>query len=344
MASARSKAALPVCPRPSCAEVNESGARYCWRCGTRLIEPPLDWRESRARREGRLALVISAEPASRSDGPSSWPPPAARAGGPVADRPYRVAGELGVVAVDADGLDGDAVRQRPLMLDLFCGAGGAAMGYYRAGFDVVGVDREAQPHYPFRFVQADALTFPLDGFDAIHASPPCQAFTMYRNNASHVRQDHPDLIAPTRERLEAGGVPYVIENVPGAPLRDPITLCGTALGLPVRRHRLFESNCPLVGPGCAHGAFTERRFPGSTNRPNGRTVCNVGEYRVPLPVQREAMDIDWMTLRELSQAIPPAYTELIGLQLPKPHPPRNRGEGTGVDGLMPVGQEDAPSS
>lgn len=217
---------------------------------------------------------------------------------------------------------------RPRLLDLFCGAGGASVGYHRAGFDVVGVDLWPQPNYPYEFVQAEALEWldtqvedVRDGFwfsipfDAIHASPPCQAFTVYGNNRAHVRQDHPDLVAATRELLEATGLPYVIENVPGAPLHDPIRLCGTSFGIPVRRHRLFESNVALMAPPCAHGQFTERNYPGSSNRPNGRTVCNVGEWRVPLDRQQEAMGIDWMTLPELSQAIPPVFTEHLGLQL-----------------------------
>jgi DNA (cytosine-5)-methyltransferase 1 len=193
------------------------------------------------------------------------------------------------------------------------------MGYYRAGFEVVGVDIKPQPNYPFEFVQGDALkwlTLGLArGFDAIHASPPCQAFTVYGNNKGHVRQDHPDLIEDTRILLEATGLPYVIENVPHAPLNSPIQLCGTSFGLEVRRHRLFESNIPLGGLPCDHKRFTERKYPGSSNRPNGRTVCNIGEWRVPLDVQKKAIDIDWMTLPELSQAVPPAYTEFIGKQL-----------------------------
>lgn len=195
---------------------------------------------------------------------------------------------------------------KPRILDLYCGGGGAAMGYHLAGFEVVG---------------GDALHF-LEGlgvssFDAIHASPPCQAFTVYGNNRAHVRDDHPDLIEPTREALETLGLPYVIENVPRAPLVNPIQLCGTSFGLLVRRHRLFESSVKLTAPPCDHGRFTERIFPGSTNRPNGRTVCNVGEYRVPLVAQAWAMEIDWLDLAGLSQAIPPAYTRHIGLQLRK---------------------------
>ena len=209
----------------------------------------------------------------------------------------------------------------PRLLDLFCCAGGAGAGYHRAGFEVVGVDLEPQPHYPFEFRQEDALEVLSDPslrwyFDAIHASPPCQAFTVYGNNKAHVKQDHPNLIPQTRRLLRATGLPYVIENVPRAPLEDPIQLCGTSFPpLEVRRHRWFESNVPLTAPPCDHGRLTERKYPGSTNRPNGRTVCNIGEWRVPHDQQMKAIDIDWMTVPELSQAIPPAYTEHIGRQL-----------------------------
>lgn len=199
------------------------------------------------------------------------------------------------------------------ILDLYCGAGGAAMGMHRACPDaeIIGVDIKPQPRYPFAFFQGDALKFPLWGFDFIWASPPCQCFTVYRNNIKHIKNTHQNLIPATRERLSAQDAPWVMENVPGAPLRDPIRLCGTSFGIPVRRHRIFEASFPMLAPPCNHGAFTERRFPGSTNRPNGRTVCNVGEYRVPLKVQQEAMQIDWMNLAELSQAVPPVYSKFI---------------------------------
>ena len=185
------------------------------------------------------------------------------------------------------------------------------MGYHRAGFEVVGVDIKPQKHYPFEFHQADAMTYPLDGFDVIHASPPCQAFTVYRNNGN-VGQ-YPDLIEPIRKRLK--GMVFVLENVPGAPVSG-ITLCGTFFKeLEVRRHRLFESSRFLFAPICSHGALRALKYPGSSNRPNGRTVCNVGEWRVPFEQQKRAMGIDWMSLEELSEAIPPAYTEFIGKQI-----------------------------
>lgn len=196
------------------------------------------------------------------------------------------------------------------LLDLFCGAGGAAMGYYRAGFDeIVGVDIEHQPNYPFKFVQGNALAFDLTGFDAIHASPPCQGFTVYRNN-NNVRPQE-NLIPATRNLLQFSGLPYVIENVVGAPLIDPILLCGSVFNLNVRRHRMFESNVTIPRIKCDHSWQTPRFAP-SSKRKNLRCTVEIGVWRIPLWLQQEAMDIDWMTLEELSEAIPPAYTEYIG--------------------------------
>jgi DNA (cytosine-5)-methyltransferase 1 len=195
------------------------------------------------------------------------------------------------------------------------------MGYHRAGFDVVGVDKDPQPNYPFRFIRGDALhpwtwMSEIGQVSAVHASPPCQLFTVYRNNHRQMYKPVQNLIPHARSLLQSMNVPYVIENVPRAPLIEPIQLCGTSFPpLEVRRHRLFESNVPLTGKPCDHGRLTERKYPGSSNRPNGRTVCNIGEYRVPLAVQKQAIGIDWMTLEELSEAIPPAYTEFIGNQL-----------------------------
>lgn len=206
---------------------------------------------------------------------------------------------------------------RPRLLDLFCGAGGAAMGYHRAGFEVVGVDINPQPHYPFEFVQVDALkflTYENDDFDAVHASPPCQSFTAYRRRGGGVGDRYLNLIPQTRHWLWVSGLPYVIENVPGAPLHNPVTLCGSSFGLDVRRHRLFESNVPILAPPCDHSWQTPR-FPQATNRSNLRSTVEIGVWRIPLDVQRKAMGIEWMTLPELSEAIPPAYTEHIGRQL-----------------------------
>jgi DNA (cytosine-5)-methyltransferase 1 len=209
----------------------------------------------------------------------------------------------------------------PRLLDLFCKAGGAAMGYNRAGFDVLGVDIEPQPNYPFRFHQADALEVLRSavgtyGFDAIHASPPCQTFTAYRRRGGGVGDGYLNLIPEVRPLLVATGLPYVIENVELArsELRSPVTLCGSSFGLDVRRHRLFESNVPMLVPPCVHGWQTPRFTPAS-NRTNKRRTVEVGVYRIPLATQRKAMGIDWMTLPELSEAIPPAYTEFIGRQL-----------------------------
>ncbi len=191
------------------------------------------------------------------------------------------------------------------------------MGYYRAGFDVVGVDIRPQKHYPFEFHQADAMTFPLDGFDVVHASPPCQAHCDLKHmwNA----KKHIDLIEPTRRRLSESGKLYVIENVEGAPLVNPIKLCGTMFGLKttgaeLRRHRLFETNWPLLlVPQCQHK--NEPRVIGvygGHGRDRRRTV-NTQDFSTE--ARREAMGINWMTGAELSQAIPPAYTEFIGRQL-----------------------------
>lgn len=207
---------------------------------------------------------------------------------------------------------------KPRLLDLFCGAGGAAVGYARAGFEVVGVDLVAQPRYPFEFHQADALTFPLGGFDAIHASPPCQAHVkgFAAVNVARGREvGHIDAIVATREQLVATSLPYVIENVEGAPLRSPVRLCGSSFGLTVRRHRLFESNAPIMALPCAHHLQTEAKYP--TNwRPHGerRLAKAVQVYgnAAGTDLWPAAMGIDWMTTAELAEAIPPAYTEFVG--------------------------------
>lgn len=216
------------------------------------------------------------------------------------------------------------MAERPRLLDLFCGAGGCAVGYHRAGFDVVGVDIKPQPRFPFPFIQADALDYVRDHgheYDAIHASPPCQAYSVANN--IHQRADHPDLIGETREALVATGLPWVIENVPGAPLKNPITVCGLALGLNVKRHRLFESNLLLFGTVCPKGHPGDWLLVfGHTVLERGKTISRTAKggpiirrRHVGTERGREAMGIEWMTRDELSQAIPPAYTELVGRQL-----------------------------
>ena len=207
----------------------------------------------------------------------------------------------------------------PELLDLFSCAGGAGMGYHLAGFHVTGLDKDPQPNYPFRFIQADALEALADReflaqFDAIHASPPCQAFTAYRRRGGGVGDGYPDLITPVREYLEASGLPWVMENVARSPVRPMVHLCGSSFGLDVQRHRWFETNVPMMSPPCAHG-LQKPRFPCATNRTNLRRTVEIGVWRIPLPVQQQAMGIDWMTLDELTQAVPPAYTEYIGAQV-----------------------------
>ena len=204
----------------------------------------------------------------------------------------------------------------PRLLDLFCGAGGAAMGYHRAGFDVVGVDIKPQPHYPFEFHQADALTYPLDGFDAIHASPPCQAYS----TATRDHSKHPDLYGPTRQLLIGSGLPYVIENVIGAPYSHGVVLCGSMFGLEadgewLQRHRNFEASWMLMSPGCSHP--THQRAVTVTGKSFIREVRTVGRHsrQGPVELAERLMGIDWMTRHELALAIPPAYTEWIGRQL-----------------------------
>jgi DNA (cytosine-5)-methyltransferase 1 len=203
-------------------------------------------------------------------------------------------------------------------LDLFCGAGGASMGLHDAGFEVVGVDIEPQPSYPFEFVQRNVLDLLLidpRSVDFVWASPPCQAFTAYKRRPDHVYES-PNLIPATRELLQDSGLPYVIENIPGArtELVDPIQLCGSSFGLDVRRHRLFECSFPIKAPPCDHSWQTPR-FPPATNRTNKRCTVEVGVWRIPLEVQQKAMGIDWMTRKELSQAIPPAYAEYIAKEV-----------------------------
>ncbi|MFE7799055.1 DNA methylase [Nocardia sp. NPDC057440] len=205
---------------------------------------------------------------------------------------------------------------KPRLLDLFCCAGGAGEGYARAGFEVIGVDIAPQPNNRHEFHQGDAIEFLTANwrdFDAIHASPPCQAYTPL--GALHPHKTYPDLIAATRDALDDIGKPYVIENVMSAPLdkKRSITLCGGMFGLRTYRHRRFESRLPLAPPEHPkHVALTATRQR-KARWAEGWHVSITGD--VGTYVGPEAMGIDWMTGDELCQAIPPRYTEFIGRQL-----------------------------
>lgn len=213
---------------------------------------------------------------------------------------------------------------RPRLLDLFCCAGGAAEGYYRAGFDVVGVDIDPQPNYPFPYFQTDALKLPLwflRGFDVIHASPPCQSYSVTAKRTGKGNA-WPRLIDPVRDKLESAGKPWVIENVVGAPLRPDLMLCGTMFSdLRVIRHRLFESNIelpkapkhpphPLV-----HTLDRRKNHYGKTDEWKDY-VQVTGGGNCSVEAAADAMGIGWpVTKRELNESIPPAYTKFIGRAL-----------------------------
>jgi len=214
------------------------------------------------------------------------------------------------------------VTRHPRLLDAFCGEGGAGMGYHRAGFDVYGVDLSAKAlrRYPFPSVRADAVWFIAEHgheFDAIHASPPCKA---HNDLQRQWKRDHPNLIPPTRAALISTGRPWVMENVEGAPLLDHLTLCGEAFQLgctcndglyrPLRRHRLFESNAPLMSPGCA----CSHRQPVGVYGNGGGGQMGRG-YKGDLRESVEAIGVPWMSRAGVSQSIPPAFTEFLGGQL-----------------------------
>ena len=228
---------------------------------------------------------------------------------------------------------------KPKLLDLFCGAGGAAMGYHSAGFDVVGVDIKPQPHYPFPYCQMDALLamdlllggkriydtqgnwWSLNLFDAYHASPPCQKYS--KSVKKLARDNHLDLIAPTRQRLISIGRSYIIENVVGSPLINYVQLCGSSFNLRVQRHRWFELNFPILVMSCSHTEYP-RKYAPAWNRTTPLRVLSIsGGYQTRgnigsdfLEKHKEAMGIDWdISYKELSEAIPPAYTEYIGKYL-----------------------------
>jgi hypothetical protein len=211
---------------------------------------------------------------------------------------------------------------RPRLLDLFCGAGGAAMGYHRAGFEVVGVDIEPQPNYPFEFIRADALevlntSWFVDRFAAAHASCPCQA-SIALTKGTNKGRTYPQLIPPTREALERTGLPYVIENVQGAAVRRDLTLCGEMFGLDVIRHRYFElegwmgeqpAHVPHRGrvAGYRHGQWYDGPY---------FAVYGDGGGKGSVAQWQQAMGIDWTDVRkEIAEAIPPAYAEHVGRSL-----------------------------
>jgi DNA (cytosine-5)-methyltransferase 1 len=213
-------------------------------------------------------------------------------------------------------LRGGKVSQ-PLLFDLYCGAGGASMGYSLAGFDVIGVDIAPQPNYPFPFIQAHVLSLNASltvGAAFIHASPPCQAFTKAQTIQG---RDHADLLTPTRDWLSHTGTPFIIENVPGAPMRAHVELCGSMFGLQVRRHRWFEFEPQrmMLAPPCRHvweagspvGVYGHTG--GVSTREGHRKSGNHGWLKADW---ERAMGIDWMSRDELAQAVPPAYTRWIG--------------------------------
>jgi DNA (cytosine-5)-methyltransferase 1 len=212
------------------------------------------------------------------------------------------------------------------VLDLCCGAGGAARGYHDAGFEVIGVDVNPMPRYPYEFHQCDALQFlraitvyGIYGVDAIHISPPCQRWSVMSKCRPGLNEEYPDLITPARELLQQIGLPYVIENVPGAPLRWPVTLCGSQFGLwadwpghgayGLRRHRELES-WPFEIPspvGCWHGMPSLPVY--GHGAPGNRAELRGAGFAA---AAKEAMEIDWMTRAELAEAIPPAYARYAG--------------------------------
>ncbi|MFE4259437.1 DNA cytosine methyltransferase [Streptomyces sp. NPDC056883] len=202
------------------------------------------------------------------------------------------------------------------VLDLFCCQGGASMGYHFAGFEVVGVDLSHQIRYPFRFVQSDALDFVREHgpeFDFIHASPPCQRYTLAQRIQ---KRDHPDLIAPTRAALEATGRPWVIENVEEAAgeLRNPVTLCAATFGMHTYRHRLFETGGGLTLAPPQHQPHTAPLTKMGRPRAQGHFAHYVGNFS-GVQDARNDMRVPWMNRDGIRECIPPAYTEYIGSAL-----------------------------
>lgn len=217
---------------------------------------------------------------------------------------------------------GGGELSKPRILLLCCKAGGDAMGYYRAGFEVVGVDIQPQPNFPFEFIRADARDYwdniianeRIWEYSAVHASPPCQRWSTQTQN--HWNK-HPDLLEPIQRRLRKGPLHYVIENVAGAPLLNPVRICGSAFGLGVRRHRFFESDLPLFGTSCNHASQPPRyRVYDHGKWYLARTVPVYGTGGGKAKEHwSNAMGINWMTHAEMAEAIPPVYAQFLGEQL-----------------------------
>jgi DNA (cytosine-5)-methyltransferase 1 len=214
------------------------------------------------------------------------------------------------------------------LLDLYCKAGGASQGYQEAGFEVTGVDIKKQKRYPFEFIQANALEVLADknylsNFDVISASPPCQthSITKHLRNAQGKNTQKIDLIPQTRTGLQEWGGVYIIENVPGAPLINPVTLCGSSFNLKVRRHRNFESNISLKGSLCKH---KEQGKPIGIYGSMKDEIPNGGHTAKTIEEARIAMGIHWMLWSELVEAIPPIYTKNLGEQIIQQYKPQNR--------------------
>ncbi|MFF4964662.1 SAM-dependent methyltransferase [Streptomyces sp. NPDC001037] len=203
--------------------------------------------------------------------------------------------------------------RRPRLLDLFCCQGGAAKGYTDAGFDVTGVDKDPQPRYPYRFVQADAVAYVMahgTEFDFIHASPPCQ----HDSDCQRIQgRTHPDLIAPTRAALETTERPWVIENVRGAvaKLRGPVMLCGPMFGVATYRHRFFETGGGFRLAQPHHPAHAVPQAKMGRPVPPGHYGQFVGNFS-GVPLARKVMGVPWMNRDGIRECIPPAYAEHIG--------------------------------
>lgn len=218
-------------------------------------------------------------------------------------------------------MESSSWMKKPKLLDLFCGAGGCSMGYHQSGFNITGVDNLPQKRYPFNFILDDAMEYLINHgqeYDVIHASPPCQLFSVATKNCD--RKKHNDLITPIRKVLIEIGKPYIIENVPGASIKPNVVLCGLMFGLKVFRHRHFDCSffiftlChpPHTGKHIGDGYYSVAGHSGRW-KSRGKVHRNIGKGTVA--EWRDAMGIDWMTRKELAQAIPPAYTQFIGDQL-----------------------------